>query len=252
VTSQKRETKILMGIQARSHSTRLPGKIYETLLDRSILEWTYRAAMTASEHLTNFKIDSEVYILGPQKDVQLKEFCEKKLLKLKQPKCAENDLIERYSIAANDLGATHIVRVTADCPLIDPGVIADISKGLHEGLDYISNTIHRTFLEGLDCQGVSYNALIWVDANQKTRREHPFIDLDFNLKVREDFETAGFRLEELRNPQFSFLQKAMSVDTAEDLNRVRRYIDDLKKREIQSMAREAKEHPRPGPHLSGV
>ena len=73
----------------------------------------------------------------------------------------ENDVLGRYHSIATELGLTHILRVTGDCPLIQPEPCQRVlDELLKPGVDYVSNCFpKRTLPRGLDCEGMSYGAL---------------------------------------------------------------------------------------------
>lgn len=87
----------------------------------------------------------------------------------------EDDVLARYLGAAQFVGADTIMRITADCPLIDPEVCGKVLKLFQEsGADYASNVLPRTFPQGLDCEVFSM-ALLTRAANEATDaydREH--------------------------------------------------------------------------------
>lgn len=93
---------------------------------------------------------------------------------------SENDVLDRYYQAALEVGATTVVRITGDCPLIDP-VLVDtvIEKFRSAGVDYTANISPPTFPDGLDTEVFSFSALqvAWRDARADREREHvtPFI-----------------------------------------------------------------------------
>jgi spore coat polysaccharide biosynthesis protein SpsF len=68
-----------------------------------------------------------------------------------------------------------VVRVTADCPLIDPEIVDNIIEmHIHKKTDYTSNTLPPTFPDGLDCEVMQFSALntAWENAKLKSEREH--------------------------------------------------------------------------------
>ncbi len=90
------------------------------------------------------------------------------------------DLLDRYWQAAQIYGAEAIIRITSDCPLIDPGVIDKVIDVFNENdVDYVSNTVDRAFPRGLDTEIMSNNALgrAWRDATLPYQRVHvtPYI-----------------------------------------------------------------------------
>ncbi len=88
---------------------------------------------------------------------------------------SENDVLARYHDAATLFEASHIVRVTSDCPTIDPAVCGDVlSLLISSQADYASNNIQRTFPHGLDCEAFTIEALARAhsEATAPEQREH--------------------------------------------------------------------------------
>jgi hypothetical protein len=88
---------------------------------------------------------------------------------------SETDVLARFAAAAAAYPATHIVRLTADCPLIDPALIGDVVEHhVAYGFDYTSTTLLRTFPDGLDVEVMRADALADANAHAKTpgAREH--------------------------------------------------------------------------------
>lgn len=91
-----------------------------------------------------------------------------------------DDVLDRYYQAGKKYGIMNIVRITADCPLIDPHLIDRTIEKFQKGsYDYVSNTIHPTFPEGLSVEVFSFAALerAWKEARLMSEREHvtPYI-----------------------------------------------------------------------------
>lgn len=91
-----------------------------------------------------------------------------------------DDVLDRYYQAAKEYGIRNVVRITADCPLIDPGIIDRTIEKFREGsFDYVSNSIRPTFPEGLSVEVFSFEALerAWLEARLMSEREHvtPYI-----------------------------------------------------------------------------
>lgn len=90
------------------------------------------------------------------------------------------DVLDQFAEAARVTRAEAIIRVTADCPLIDPDVIDDVvTLYLQGGWDYVSNTLERSYPRGLDVEVMSAAAVIVAadEARAPSEREHvtPFI-----------------------------------------------------------------------------
>ncbi len=137
---------------------------------------------------------------------------------------SENDVLSRYVGAARESQADVIVRVTSDCPLIDPEqtdrVIKELTARSRE-CDYASNVIHRTFPRGLDTEAVFRDTLERLDrlASSNQSREHVtyFVTMErpdlFVLRGVDDSQDNS----DLR----------WTVDTSEDLAMVRRLYAEL-------------------------
>lgn len=164
---------IIAIIQARVGSTRLPRKVLLDLEGKTVLEHVIervRASKLPNDIIvatTINKDDLEIVKLCTNQDISV--YCG-----------SENDVLDRYFQASRLFEADHIVRITSDCPLIDPKLIDDvITLHLNEKADYTSNTIKRTFPDGEDVEVFSYEALkkAWEMATLTSEREHvtPYI-----------------------------------------------------------------------------
>lgn len=160
-------------IQARMGSTRLPGKILmdlhgETTLDRVVMASRAIAGIDASVVATS---------LDPADD-PVAVWCEEH-----QVKCyrgPEDDVLERMRIAATGEKAEIIMRLTADCPLLDPAVCGQVLLLRSQtNSDYASNVDPATWPDGLDCEAFTMGALSSAsqEATDPADREHvtPFI-----------------------------------------------------------------------------
>lgn len=93
---------------------------------------------------------------------------------------SENDVLDRYYQAACMVGASHVVRITGDCPLIDSVLVDQVIDRLRQGgVDYVSNIDPPNYPDGLDCEAFTFAALerAWREAKAPAEREHvtPFI-----------------------------------------------------------------------------
>jgi len=135
---------------------------------------------------------------------------------------SEHDLLDRYVTTMRATGAAVVVRITSDCPLIDPEVIDATIAAFEAGsADYASNTLEpRTFPRGLDVEVVTADALerAWREDRSPAWREHatPYI---YRHPER-------FRLIRHGSPDDHSDQR-WSVDTPEDLELVRRLYGEL-------------------------
>lgn len=155
-------------IQARMGSTRLPGKVLADIQGHPML-WhvvqRVRAARSLDEVVvatTTEAADDAIGILCGQLEVSCFRGSEK-------------DVLDRYYQAARQLEAEAVVRITSDCPLIDPEVIDKTVRAfLSEDADYASNSLVRTYPRGLDTEVMTFEALktAWSEAHQHYERAH--------------------------------------------------------------------------------
>jgi spore coat polysaccharide biosynthesis protein SpsF (cytidylyltransferase family) len=131
----------------------------------------------------------------------------------------EDDVLSRYLIAARAVDANHVMRITADCPLIDPEVCGQVLETAKQlGVDYASNVMPRTFERGLDCEAFTRWTLELAarNATEPYDREHvtPFMQRAPHLH-RVNVESG--------NPERAL--QNWCVDTEEDLERVRAVLE---------------------------
>jgi len=93
---------------------------------------------------------------------------------------SEDDVLDRFYQTAKILSPDHIVRITADCPVLDPMVVEHvINRHLSSGADYTSNGLVERYPDGEDVEVFSFAALqkAWKDASLVSEREHvtPYI-----------------------------------------------------------------------------
>jgi spore coat polysaccharide biosynthesis protein SpsF len=134
-------------------STRLPGKVLRTLGDRPVLAWVVGAVQAAG-------VFDEVIVATttePGDDAIAALTAELGALCLRGP---VDDVLTRYLLAVNDCDADIVVRVTADCPLLDPAIIAMCVRAFDsDTIDYLSTSQPRTIPHGLDVEVLSTGTL---------------------------------------------------------------------------------------------
>ncbi len=134
-------------VQARMTSTRLPGKVLCSLPGGgTVLSQVIRrcAQMPGLDHVICAVADGVVH------DAAAQEAERAGAAVVRGP---EDDVLARYRLAAERFGLDIGVRITSDCPLIDPGVCGQVLDALlTSGADYASNLTPRSFPQGLDCE----------------------------------------------------------------------------------------------------
>ncbi|WP_020526894.1 cytidylyltransferase domain-containing protein [Flexithrix dorotheae] len=155
-------------IQARLGSTRLPGKVLKHVNGIPLIKRVF-------DRCLQVKKASKVVIATTENtlDDPLEEFCnENDILVFRG---SEEDVLDRYFQVGTKLKATAIVRVTGDCPLIDPVEIDKLIEKFNEGKwDYISNSMPLKLPHGLEASIGSFEAFkkSWEKANLSSEREH--------------------------------------------------------------------------------
>lgn len=164
-------------IQARMRSYRLSGKVLMDIDHRPLLCWTADRAQRA-------RCVDEVVVATSTGgcDDCVEYVCEKYGFQIFRG--SEDDVLGRYCEAARNYDADHIVRLTADCPFLDPALIDRVvEKHLESKADYTSNALKRTFPKGLDTEVVRASVLAQLDAGSRTERHrtHPTSHIMDNL-----------------------------------------------------------------------
>ena len=147
--------KVVAVIQARMGSTRLPGKVLMHLGGHPVLEWCARAAKAAPG------VD-EVWIATTTEPAD-DEIC---LAGFGVPifRGSETDVLSRFAAVAKASEADIILRLTGDCPFLDPQVIGGVVRLMKDSCaDYCSNVSPRTYPDGLDVEGFTRGALLLAD-----------------------------------------------------------------------------------------
>ncbi|MGO5065105.1 cytidylyltransferase domain-containing protein [Clostridium sp. LCP25S3_F8] len=147
--------KVVCIVQARMGSTRLSGKVLKKICGKTVLEHDI-------DRLRRIKNIDEIVIATTtlEKDNAIVKVCKRSGVKYFRG--SEEDVLSRYYYAAKDNNADVVVRITSDCPLIDPEVSDNIIQYYLDNknkYDYVSNTIERTYPRGLDTEVFSFNAL---------------------------------------------------------------------------------------------
>jgi spore coat polysaccharide biosynthesis protein SpsF len=162
--------KCVIIVQARMSSTRLPGKVLMELAGRPML------AQQLSRLKKSRLIDEIIVATTDSADDRaLVELANKEAVRWF---CgSEQDVLSRYVEAAVQSHADVIVRITADCPLIDPTITDKVISELiehPEKYDYASNVLRRTYPRGLDAEAMFIDTLQRMDrmARSKSAREH--------------------------------------------------------------------------------
>ncbi len=223
---------VLIAIQARSTSTRFPRKIFADIGGKRMLDHVIDRAQAAAEHVmrhtTRVKIKCQVAILHPANDDELvKTFRTPNVIFIGGP---EADVLSRYASAQRMTDSDYVVRLTSDCPMIFPFIIAKHinsaafstqSHVIDGPIHYLSNIDEecRTVADGLDCEIMSRDALEWLDAKAKDASDREHVTTAIR-RMRPDHLSQGLITMNLDTSHMK-----LSVDTPEDLDRVRAFYE---------------------------
>ena len=232
-------------IQGRMSSSRLPGKILADIAGQPMLQRVFvRTSRSASVSQTVFATTTDV------SDDPVAEYCD--FSGIPFTRGSLYDVLDRYYQTAKSAKADVVVRITADCPVIDPELIDDVVKTViseqssvnGEPFDFVCNRLpppyHRTYPIGLDIETCTFRALeqAWKKAKEPQHREHvmPYFyeGVKFESKVksrRSDLRPVTFDMEQGTSPRgynIALLQHTTdfgdyrwTVDTLEDLEFMR-------------------------------
>lgn len=210
---------VVVIVQARIGSTRLPGKVLKKIRDKTILDYVI-------DRLKFCKNIDDIILATTtdKKDDVLEKYAINK--EINYFRGSEEDVLSRYYEAAKKYHADTVVRITSDCPLIDPEIVDEIiKKHIGNEADYTSNTIKRTYPRGLDTEVFNFNILeeAYKHANEKYHREHvtPYIREHPERFKLQNIEAHG----KIKRPDIR-----ITVDTKEDFELMKKIIlhfDDL-------------------------
>jgi spore coat polysaccharide biosynthesis protein SpsF len=153
-------------VQARMGSTRLSGKILKPLAGKPAL-WHLADRLNRSKRMKEIIVATTT---NPEDDVVAK-FCEENGIRCFRG--SENDVLDRYYQAAKAFTADPIIRITADCPVIDPAIVDEVIEGFFAG-NYDVYSLGGEFPDGLDCECFAFWVIedAWKSATLPSEREH--------------------------------------------------------------------------------
>ncbi len=222
-------------IQARMSSTRLPEKVLLDIAGEPMLARVINRVQQAT-----FPDEVVVATSTESVDDELAAYCSKR----GWPCFRGNnlDVLDRFYHAASAFGADVMVRVSSDCPLIDPDILDRVANAVMNSsgtVDYAANMLPpRTFPRGVDAEAFTFGTLkkCWLEATAESHREHvtPYAyhnpDLFRLAKVTNSADESEYR---------------WTVDTPEDLEIVRRICQELQSSDFRcaDVINVCKQHP---------
>ena len=167
-------------IQARFNSTRLRGKVLKKINGVTILEILIKRLKTVKD------LDEIIIACSNNTDdIKIISLCKK--LKINYFVGSEKNVLKRYLDAAKYYSINNIVRITSDCPLIDPKVVSEIVQKFHKlNVDYASNIIKPTYPDGFDVEVMKFKTLqkSYLKKLNDIEKEHVTLEIINNKKYK--------------------------------------------------------------------
>ena len=206
--------KIIAIVQARMGSSRLPGKVMSMINEVPIIEILIKR-LQLSKKITDIVVATSI----DNNNDSLEDFIKK--IGFPCERGSEDNVLERYYKCASKYNADVIVRITGDCPFVDPVLVDEVIENyVNEKVDYCSNTLDPTYPDGLDIEVFSYGALKEAYKNATTNydKEHvtPYIrsgDQFSRKSISLDYDLSDIRL---------------TLDEKEDLQLIENIFDNFK------------------------
>lgn len=213
------EIKTILITQARIGSTRLPGKVLKEIGGKSLLQ-------IHLDRLKKCSKVSEIIVATTNKDEDYTIYDKAIEWGFSASRGSESDVLDRFYQSVKDKNPDWIVRVTSDCPLIDPILIDEVITFVQgKNKDYGANILVENFPDGQDIEVFKFSALekAWKDASLQSEREHvtPYIRNNSDYKGGDLFSAVNYLCES------DFSKIRMTVDESRDFDLIEILIDKL-------------------------
>lgn len=213
------ELKTVLVTQARSGSSRLPGKVLKIIDGKTLLQ-------IHLERLKNCKKVSEIVVATTTKEEDTIIYNQALEWGFKSSRGSELDVLDRFYQAVKDKNVDWIVRVTSDCPLLDPSLVdAVISFVQEKNMDYGTNCLVEHYPDGQDIEVFKFSALetAWKNAKLTSEREH------VTLYIRNHANGMGDNLFKIVNfpCENDYSNIRMTVDEPRDFDLIEYLINKL-------------------------
>jgi spore coat polysaccharide biosynthesis protein SpsF len=204
--------KIITITQARTGSTRFPNKIMNKIEGKTLLDIHVNRIKKAKNN------NLIIIATTKKKDDDIIEL-EANNLGVHCYRGDEDDVLDRFYQAAKSHNPDYLVRLTSDCPLIDPSLIDEIIEAtINSNVDYCSNTLIESYPDGQDIEVFTFSALkkAWKKARLTSEREHVTPYMKKNFKVLN-----------IHSNNMKFNKVRMTVDEPNDFIVIKRLVDRL-------------------------
>jgi spore coat polysaccharide biosynthesis protein SpsF (cytidylyltransferase family) len=207
--------------QARTGSSRLPNKVLKEINGLSLLE-IHIHRLQKVENVEQIIIATT----ENERDDEIITICNKTGVEFFRG--SEDNVLERFWMTVKEINTDFIVRVTSDCPLIDPAIIDEMILEMHSlDLDYISNTLKETFPDGQDIEIFSKRALFqaYENATLKSHKEH----VTLFLKENSNYQGVSgiFKVKSIERDLDLISDIRLTVDEKEDFEVIKFLINRL-------------------------
>jgi len=156
-------------IQARMGSSRLPGKVMQKISEnKTVIDFVV-------DQLQESKMIEKIIVAIPDQIEDNVTYDHLISRNISTYRGSLNNVLDRFYQCANSNSSSIIIRITADCPLIDPDIVDKVIKKFIENkFDYVANTHPRTFPYGTETEVFSFNALkiAWEETDDEFDKEH--------------------------------------------------------------------------------
>lgn len=213
------EVKTVLITQARSGSTRLPGKVLKEIGGKSLLQ-------IHLERLKKCKTISEIIVATTIKEEDQVIYDKAIEWGFSASRGSESDVLDRFYQSVKDKKADWIVRVTSDCPLIDPVLVDKVIDFVcNNNKDYGANILVENFPDGQDIEVFKFSALesAWKNAKLVSEREHvtPYIRNNSDFKGGSLFSAINYPCD------LDYSKIRMTVDEGRDFELISILINNL-------------------------
>jgi spore coat polysaccharide biosynthesis protein SpsF len=222
-------SRIIIGIQARSTSTRLPNKVNLPIGNKSLLQHVIDKCGHAARFLNkqrNFDLEVGVSLLIPFGDPIKHCFPNMDIIEE-----SEQDVLARYLKAWKHHNADFMVRITSDCLWIEPYAISRSIKNIVKmNYNFCTNVMYRTAIEGMDVEIMDSRAMSWLEQNAVSdyHKEHVTIAI-YEAIQRREFPYSHIHI--LDNYDLS--EEKTSIDTPEEYIEAVKKFDTLEKKKSE-------------------
>lgn len=215
----KTNLKIVLITQARIGSTRLPSKVLKPIGNQTMLSLHINRLKKVT--LIDQIIVGTTHEEGVDQIIKVAKECE-----ISYYQGSTNDVLDRFYQAAKLHQADYVVRVTSDCPLIDPVLIDHVvSFTIKHQVDYCSNVLIEDFPDGQDIEVIKFSALekAWYECKDELEREHVtgYIIENSSFNKKNTFKSINYDCPKKLN------HIRMTVDHEEDIQTIRTLVDKL-------------------------